>query len=90
MVQASPDPEVFFAVRLAASACPQARRPRETQSAEAAGLLEELRAAAGLPSGPQSKSHSRALVAVAIAYHGCVGVDVEFIGATSNSAALSA
>jgi hypothetical protein len=89
MVQASPDTEVFFAVRLAETADPQARRYRSTQSAEATRLLVDLRSAASLFSGPQSKSHSRALSAAAVSRKGCIGVDVELIGAARDNAALS-
>lgn len=78
MIQAPPPNEVHYTVRLLADACPGARIVRTRQSVAAAGLLAELRAATTLAAGPSSKAHTRALMAVAVAAAGRIGIDAEY------------
>lgn len=80
---------LYYAARLAPDCDPHGRRARRVQSGEAEALLSDLRAAAGLPQGPSSKSHARAMCAVAAAESGRVGVDVEWIGAARDLTALA-
>jgi hypothetical protein len=78
MIQAPLPNGLRYELRLVPGAARGARVAHARQSAEAADLLATLRQRAGVPEGPSSKSHSRDLVAVALAEIGCVGIDVEF------------
>lgn len=78
MIQAPLPNGLRYDVRLVPGAARGARVAHALQSAEAADLLAALRQQAGVTVGPSSKSHSRDLVAVALAEAGRVGVDVEF------------
>lgn len=78
MIQAPLPDGLRYELRLIPGATRGERVDRARQSAEAADLLASLRAHAGIAGGASSKSHSRDLVAVAVASTGRVGVDVEF------------
>ena len=78
MIQAPQPNGLRYDVRLVAGAARGERVSRALQSAAAAGLLAELRQSTGVSGGPSSKSHSRDLVAVALAETGRVGIDVEY------------
>lgn len=78
MIQASLVSGLRYDVRQVAGAERGERVPRLAQSAAAADLLAELRGTTGLAGGPSSKSHSRDLVAVALAETGRVGIDIEY------------
>lgn len=79
MIQAFEPGGVHYAVRLLAGAAVGSRVARADQRAAAAKLLADVRQSAGLAAGKSSKSHSRALVAAALAPEGRVGIDVEFL-----------
>ncbi len=78
MIQAPQPNGLVYELRLVPGAARGARVAHALQSAEAADLLAALRQRTGLAEGPSSKSHSRDLVAVAVAKAGLVGIDVEF------------
>lgn len=78
MIQAAAPPGLCYETRLVAGAPRGARVARAVQSAAAADLLAALRQRAGVAEGPSSKSHSRDLVAAALAQTGRVGIDVEY------------
>jgi hypothetical protein len=78
MIQAPLPNGLRYELRLVPGAARGQRVAHALQSAEAADLLAALRQRAGVAEGPSSKSHSRDLVAVALAEAGRVGVDVEF------------
>jgi hypothetical protein len=78
MIQAPLPNGLRYELRLVAGAARGARVAHALQSAEAANLLAALRQRTGVAAGPSSKSHSRDLVAVALAEAGRVGVDIEF------------
>jgi hypothetical protein len=73
----SPSGPAYGAVCVAAP--PYGKRlARAVQSAAAEELCAVLRRDTGIADGPRSKSHSRAVVAAALARDGQVGVDVEY------------
>jgi hypothetical protein len=78
MIQAPLPNGLRYEMRLVPGAARGSRVAHALQSAEAADLLAVLRQRTGLAEGPSSKSHSRDLVAVALAEDGRIGVDVEF------------
>ena len=78
MIQAPLPSSLRYDVRQVAGAARGERVPRLVQSAAAADLLADLRGASGVAQGPSSKSHSRDLVAVALAEAGRVGIDIEY------------
>ncbi len=78
MIQAPLPNGLQYELRLVPGAARGERVPRSLQSAAAADLLAELRLTTGVAEGPSSKSHSRDLVAVALAEAGRVGVDAEY------------
>jgi len=78
MIQAPLPNGLRYDVRLLPDAARGERVSRALQSAAAADLLAELRLRTGVGEGPSSKSHSRDLVAVALAETGRVGIDAEY------------
>ena len=78
MIQAPLPNGLRYDVRLVPDAARGERVARALQSAAAADLLAELRLRTGVGEGPSSKSHSRDLVAVALAETGRVGIDAEY------------
>ncbi|MEJ0058676.1 MAG: hypothetical protein WDM79_03370 [Terricaulis sp.] len=88
MVQALPLTLVHYRVRVLTGPA-SARIPRADQSPAAADLLDALRRETGVAEGPSSKSHSRVVVAAALAERGRLGIDVEYCDAGRDLAGLS-
>lgn len=84
-----PKAMLYYACALAPDVLPMARRPHDQQSEAAEALLGALRRATRIAGGPSSKSHSRAMSAVALIGSGQVGVDVEFACTRRNKAGLA-
>jgi hypothetical protein len=78
MIQAALPQGLCYETQLVAGAPRGARVRHAVQSAAASDLLAALRQRAGVAEGPSSKSHSRDLVAAALAPAGRVGIDVEY------------
>ncbi|MBX9747440.1 MAG: 4'-phosphopantetheinyl transferase superfamily protein [Hyphomonadaceae bacterium] len=78
MIQVLSPGEPVYGTTIAAGPPYGKRLARAMQSDAAEELCAVLRRDTGIAAGPSSKSHSRAVVAAALARAGHVGIDVEF------------